>query len=212
MKSKIGDRKITITPKALKEFENHCEKCGGTGWLYVEKENEKYIEKCPTCDNGIIHICPKCGSVTGKGTWCNNDECRRKRDEESELGLYEKATKYTLESAPKESCEYFFSESFGYDNGYFIDIDSLEDYCRDNEIEIPKFVWGTTEKTLSMDAEDIVSSELEEWYEDAFDRVNDSELALLQAAMDNFCEKCGVGSCYEVDYKTCIILTQDSEV
>lgn len=206
MISKIGDRKISITPRSLKENEIHCEKCGGAGWLYVEKEEEKYIERCPVCDNGIIHICPKCGKETGKSTWCNDEFCRIKRDKESELKLYEKATKYTLNSAPKESIEYFYSEHFGYDDGYFIDIDSLEDYCHENHIEIPKFVWGTREKTLSMDAESIVSNELEEWYEDAFDRVDNSELSKLQIAMDDFCKSCGVGSYYEVDYKVCIEL------
>ena len=206
MISKIGDRKITITPKALKENEKRCEKCGGTGWLYIENESEKYIEKCPICDNGIIHFCPKCGNVTGQLTWCNDESCRQKRDEESELGLYEKSTKYTLDNAPKESCEYFFSNVYGYDDGYFDDIDSLADYCNDNDIEIPKFVWGTTKKELSIDAEDVISSELEEWYEDAFDRVNDDELSKLQVAFDNFCKNCGVDACYDADYKICIEL------
>jgi hypothetical protein len=45
MISKIGDIKISITPRVLKENEKHCDKCGGTGWLYIENENEKYIEK-----------------------------------------------------------------------------------------------------------------------------------------------------------------------
>jgi hypothetical protein len=204
MISKIGDRKISITPKNLKENEKHCDKCDGTGWLYVEKENEKYIERCPVCDNGIIHICPDCGNETGKSTWCNNESCRRKRDEESESRLYEKAVKYTLENVPKEYCEYFFTDTYGYDNGYFTDIDSLEDYCKDNDIDIPKFIWGTSSKSLSIDADNIVSNELEEWYEDAFDRVDGNELAKLQIALDDFCKNCGVGDCYEVNYKVCI--------
>lgn len=206
MISKIGDRKISITPKTLKESEKHCDNCGGTGWLYVENENEKYIERCPLCDNGIIHICPECGNITGKSTWCNSKSCRRKRDEESNLRLCEKAIKYTLGNVPKESCEYFFSDVYGYDNGYFSDIDSLEDYCKESNIDMPKFIWGTTQKELSMDAGDIVSDELEEWYEDAFKRVKNDELLKLQLALDNFCENCGVGTCYEVDYKVCIEL------
>ena len=207
MISKIGDRKITITPKIPKDNEKLCDKCGGTGWLYIERDDGvKYIEKCPVCDNGIIHICPDCGNETGRGTRCNNKECRQKRDDESELNMFEKATKYTIETAPKESCEYFYYEGYGYDNGYFDDLDSLEDYCNDNDIEIPKYIWGTTIKTLSMNAIDIVSNELEEWYEDAFDRVGDDALSNLQVAMDVFCKECGVGNCYEVDYKTCIVL------
>lgn len=206
MVSKIGDRKISITPKTLKENEKHCDKCGGTGWMYVENENEKYIERCTVCDDGIIHICPDCGNETGKSTYCGNELCWNKRNKEKELKLYEKANKYTLDSVPKEYCEYFFSDIYGYDNGYFDNIDSLEDYCKDNDIDIPKFIWGTSKKELSIDAYDVVDRALEEWYEDAIDRVDDKELEKLQAALDDFCKNCGVGDCYEVDYKVCIEL------
>ena len=65
MRSKIEDRKITITPRTLRENEKHCEVCGGTGWMYVENDEEKYIEKCIVCDDGIIHICPDCGKELG---------------------------------------------------------------------------------------------------------------------------------------------------
>lgn len=204
--NKIEDRKITITPRVLKENEKHCEKCGGTGWLYVENEKEKYIEKCTHCDNGIMHICSECGNITGRSTYCASENCRLKRERESEARRFEKANKYTLDNVPRESCEYFFSDSYGYDDGYFDDIYSLEDYCKDNDVEMPKYIWGTYKKELSMDAESIVSNELEEWYEDAFDRVDDKELFLLQAALDNFCENCGVGNCYEVDFNVCVVL------
>lgn len=206
MISKIGDRKISITPKSLKDNEKHCDKCGGTGWLYIENESEKYIERCTVCDNGIIHICPKCGNVIGKSTWCNNKRCIDIRNEESELALYEKANKYTLDNVPKEFCEYFYSEHYECDEGYFFDIDSLEDYCKDNDVDMPKFIWGTAKKKLFIDADDVVSNALEEWYEDAFNRVNDDELSKLQVALNNFCKNCGVGECYEVDYKVCIEL------
>lgn len=211
MISKIGDRKITITPRALKENEKHCEKCGGTGWLYIEREEEKYIEKCPICDNGIIHICPECGNVTGKWTCCNDKMCRLKREEIYELARYEKATKYTLDNVPKESMEYFFSDLYGDNNGFFDDIDSLEDYCRDNDIELPKYIWGTNKKELSIDAYNFITNELEEWYEDAFEGVNDNELAKLQVALDDFCKNCGVGACYDVDYKTCVNISDISK-
>lgn len=115
------------------------------------------------------------------------------------------------DNVPRESCEYFFSDSYGYDNGYFDDIDSLEDYCKDNDVEMPKYIWGTYKKELSMDAESIVSNQLEEWYEDAFDSVDGNELSLLQAVLDDFCKNCGVGCCYEVDYKVCVVLRQESE-
>ena len=189
--------------------EKHCKRCGGTGWLYIENDDEKYIERCPVCDDGVIHICPKCGNVTGRTTWCNNELCIADREIEVEIRRCEKANKYTLENVPKESCEYFFSDIYQYDNGYFSDIDSLEDICNENEIKMPNHIWGTYRRELNMDAVSIVSNQLEEWYEDAFDMVDDKALSELQVALDNFCMNCGVGACYEVDYKVCIILSED---
>lgn len=205
--SKIGDRKISFSPKVPKENEKLCDKCGGIGWLYVEKEDgSKYIEKCTVCDNGIIHICPECGNETGRSFICNNRSCRDKREAKNEQRRYEKATKYTFGSCPKDSCKMFFSDTYGYDNGYFDDLDSLEDYCNDNDIPVPEYIWGTTEKSLSMDAYDIVSNKLEDWYEDAIDRIDDKCLQELQKAFDKFCDECGVGNCYDVDYRTCILI------
>jgi len=206
MIDKIGNRKITLTQRELKDNEKHCEKCDGIGWLYVERDNEKFIQKCPTCDNGIIHVCSKCGQELGKYTSCYSEQCVLHREYEREMKRYEKATKYTLENVPKESCEYFYFESYEYNNGYFDDIDSLEEFCKENEIDMPKFIWGTKKKELSIDAYSVVNNALEEWYEDAFDNVNDTSLSELQDCLDKFCKTCGVGDCYDVDYKVCIEL------
>lgn len=207
--SKIGDRKISFSPKVPKENEKLCDKCGGIGWLYVEKEDgSKYIEKCTVCDNGIIHICPECGNETGRSFICNNRSCWDKREAENERKRYEKAKKYTFESCPEDSCKMFFLDLYEYDNGYFDDLDNLKDYCNDNDIPVPEYIWGTTEKSLSMDAYDIVSNKLEDWYEDAFDRIDDKWLQELQKALDKFCDECGVGNCYDVDYRTCILIDE----
>lgn len=74
---------------------------------------------------------------------------------------------------------------------------------------MPKYVWGTISKSLSLDAGDIVSTALDEWYEEAFEFVDNDSLAKLQTALNVFCKECGVGKCYEVDYKACIILEGD---
>ena len=183
--------------------------------MYVENGEEKYIEKCIVCDNGIIHICPDCGKVLGRSTYCNSEVCKNIREIESQLrlieyqlGLYEKATKYTLSNVPKESIEYFYSDLYGYDEGYFVDIDSLEDYCKENDIEFPKFIFGTKQKQLNIEAYSVVENALEEWYEDAMDRVDDESLGKLQSDLDDFCKNSGVYTCYEVDYSVCIELEE----
>lgn len=115
---------------------------------------------------------------------------------------------YTLNNIPKDM-EMFYSDYYGYDDGYFSEIEELEDYCKYEGIEIPKYIYGTTSEKLHMDACDIVDILLEEWYEDAIYNVDDNALKEFQKACDKFCKDCGVGDCYTVDYDTIIYLRKE---
>lgn len=115
---------------------------------------------------------------------------------------------YTLDNIPKD-IEMFYCDDYGYNNGYFSEIEELEDYCKDEMIEVPKYIYGTTSEELRMDASDIVDVLLEEWYEDAMENVDDKALEQFQKACDKFCKECGVGACYMVDYNTKIYLKED---
>lgn len=213
MLTKIDGENFTILPKTPKENERLCDVCGGTGWL-LDKENG-FIEQC-RFHNGLIRICEHCGEDIRYGSMCNNIACQRLRKKERKIEelKYEQnrvnnAKHYTLDNCPQEYKEFFYNETYGYGNGYFYDIRDLEDYCKDYDIEMPKYVWGTSKQEITLDAYDFVSQALEESYEDAFDHVNEEELDKLQMACDEFI-KAHNGSLdtYYVNYDVCIDLEE----
>ena len=168
-----------------------CEKCGSG---YTEKS---IADKC--CQ---LELCKDCGCEIPKNhCYVVCDECRAKREELRELERYNKATKYTFESAPKESIEYVFNELYPDNEGYF------DPDCEGVGTYPIKYVYGTKRIIPSYDAWDIVESMLEESYEDAENHVDNKELEKLQSAIDTFVRNHnGCLDHFEVDYSIVIDL------
>ena len=79
-----------------------CEKCGSS---YKDKN---VADNCCTV---TTKICQDCGCEIPKShMYVVRDKCRAERDNKKELERYNKATKYTFETVPKESIEYVFNE------------------------------------------------------------------------------------------------------
>lgn len=200
MLEKINGKKIELMPKVPKENEKICDTCGGTGWLYNKKHG--YIQACTVCYSGIIHLCPLCGEP--KRGLCMNKECRAIRDAENEEKVLSKAIKAEYKDVPLEYKEMLYSESYGYNEGYFTDIDEFIDYCEDNDIEVPKYVWSTTKTELSIDAGNIIENACEELHEDAYQNItNENE---LQEFLDTWCAKQTGTDTYTVNYKYAITI------
>lgn len=168
-----------------------CENCGSN---FSTKES---ANNCCQPRN-----CKDCGVELSK-TWyytvCSG--CKLKHEAIKELDRYNKAIKYTCESAPKESIEYVFSELYPYNEGYFYadDFDIAEHNI--------KYVYGTKRVSPSFDAQDMIESMLEESFEDANDRVSDEERDKLQLAIDTFVKNHnGCLDHFEVDYSVVIDL------
>jgi uncharacterized Zn finger protein (UPF0148 family) len=147
-------------------------------------------------------LCDDCGCELPKNHYyvvCN--ECRAKRESIKELDRYNKATKYTFKSVPKESIEYVYNEKYPCNEGYF-------NYDDEDELEYDiKYVYGTKRISPTYDAWDIVESMLEESYEDADDQVENKELEKLQQAIDTFIKNHnGCLDHFEVDYSVVIDL------
>ena len=169
-------------------------KCSDCGQAYLDKS---VADNC--CQP---KLCEDCGCEIPKNHYyivC--DECRTKREEKKELDRYNKATKYTFESAPKDSIEYVYSELFPYNEGYF---DPEEETVGTLPI---KYVYGTKRVSPFYDAQDMIESMLEESYEDAMSNVSDEEMDRLQFAIDTFIKNHdGCLDHFEVDYHTVIDL------
>lgn len=210
--------------KDLHGNEEICPRCHGTGLIVVNNPyglsddpdkqagrfpyNHQSLSFCPNCYNGIIHHCELCGEVIQRGYLKHN--CQAQID--ANQREFERKRKQALIDAPfappevLEKSYFFYSDAFGYNEGYFDDWDEFFDYWYENgEVngdERPKFVWATEPVEMRIDAHDIISNATEDLYEDAIDNISDSAIKKLQNFLDNWCKTCGVNTTYyESKYK-----------
>lgn len=199
--NEIINKPITLKPKIPSENEELCQHCEGIGWTL----GDGFLERCTHCyGSGVIKLCPECHKPM-RGI-CMEFECSRKRERIAEEKRFNKATKYTLDTIPKENSEMFFSETYGYDEGYFSDIDDLLDYCYSENINPPDYVWGTDKTMLSLNACDILSNACEELHEDAYDSIGDKDIKEMQDFFDEWCKGQTGTTTYSVNYNYCILI------
>lgn len=200
MNETILNKKIELKPRTPKSDECTCSTCQGIGYVLVD---EKYLNQCHNCyGRGVVPKCKYCGEpMTKKENYCifkcYNEDCIEKEKLETEekikqdeINRYNKATKYTFETCPKEYMGMLYSEEYGYNEGYFTDIDELEDWCDGEGIEMLKYVYGTYKRCFTLgDASDFIDDKLEESFEDAYTYIAKSDIIELQKAFDKFDSK-----------------------
>ena len=175
-----------------------CLKCGS---LYY---TEKSAKNC-SCDS--IKRCEYCGcEIDKKSYYTVCDSCRDKREKKREQDRFRKSTKYTLDDCPKDKCIMMYSDVYGNNEGYFTEVEDLLDYCSENEINVPKYIWCTNCRRISIDAYGTIESACDELCEDAIDTIKDVDIKELQDFIDEWCNKQTGTDTYEVDYNNCIIL------
>ena len=211
MKSLVG-KKIELTPNTPKENQIVCGICGGTGWLLNDKETS--IVKCNKCNNGLIDICEYCKKPFDYyySRTCNCNEAvnarKIKREEtitNKERELFNQAKiKVNISLADKSKIEMLYSEMYPYNEGYFTEIEELIDWCKDNGVEIPKYVWGTYKTKISIDGDSIVEDACCDLHEDAFSNI--TGLDELQEFLDEWCSKQTGTDTYYVDYGYAILI------
>lgn len=209
--------------KDLHNDEELCATCQGTGLVLEDNPyglsddpNKKagffpYKHQaftfCPDCYNGIVHRCEFCGKII-RPRWSLVCNCEKKQEFDKakqkriEQELWDKAEE--LPEDLKEDYQYFYSDYYGWDNGYFDDWDLFFDYWHENYEEIeerPKYVWVTEKTGMQIYAESIVENATEELYEDAIDDISDEALGELQQFLDEWCKTCGVGDTYYESHK-----------
>lgn len=207
MLSQIVGRKFELFPVKLEENQVHCEKCGGTRWML---EDDKWLVQCPDCYNGLLKVCPICGKPIPRSQY-EHLECRPIREARAEAARLDKAEKIEPYSEKARSFGMMYSESIGdCENAYFEDWYTFFDkwydagFEYDGERKRPEYVWGTTERNLSLDSYTVLESALDDFYEGASDYIGDKGYAALQNALDEWTAKYGNVTSYDVDYKVAI--------
>lgn len=119
-----------------------------------------------------------------------------------EKSRFEKAKKINIKD---------YQDNFIYDintERYFQDIDDLEEYYEDEEMELPDYVYGCVAIEFNLDMYGIVQDELlDNHFEDAYDFVDMDSLNNLQKIVDEWTKAQGIVS-YEKDYNLAILLNK----
>ena len=164
-----------------------CEKCGKA---YMYKSG---ADDC--CKVEIIETshCEICGNEIEKyRTIC--DDCLSKRHYKD--GTKIKYSEYDL--------DWLYD---GNTDKYFSDIDALDDYYEDENLELPKWCYGCDEIPFAIDIDGALENASEEMYED-FEYDNDAdELGELIDFIKAWNEKQSAKS-YESNYKKIILLNE----
>ena len=161
------------------------------------------VYKCPVCgvayyDKGVAEKCcvPKfcedCG-VEIKKYLIRCKACGLKRK-------FERAEKLT----PERYSGWVYSEEVdGYNEGYYADVDELVEYCEDNDVPVPDWVFCCTPYEFKLD----IDSALERMTEDAYEGADDHlvDVKELREFVEKWNAKQSIISYYP-DYKRVVVL------
>ena len=175
-----------------------CSKCGRAYMFLTDADN--------CCKP---KICEDCGKELPRNSYYTVcDSCKTKRwaeeSDQKEKERYEKATKCEYQDCPGDQKIMMYSESYGYDEGYFSDIDELIEYCESEDIRVPGYCWSTEQINMSIDADSIIENVCEELFEDAESYIDNSDRKELQEFLNKWCAKQTATTTYGVCYKYAI--------
>lgn len=111
-------------------------------------------------DRARLHcyrFCP-CGAPVERPYWLRCDPCIKKEEAKKEAARFEKAQKISIEDYPDQPV---FWGSRGPHDGYFEDVAALLDYCEDDAIEPPKWVWAAKPTDFQIDGGEAIDRALE---------------------------------------------------
>ena len=179
---------------------------------------------CPSCYNGVVHICPDCGKQIPKNHSYCDCEAGQQRWRTKKKQQYQELLQKAQKCESNELGSKFvvaYSDFFSRNDGYFSDwqefFDAWHDFvveCKEEGIptpEKPEYVWGTEPIEMVLDAKDIISRSCEDMHEDA---INDIAPIAIKS-MQNFFESwknqyATVSYCYTHQYAIKIPWEEDT--
>lgn len=207
--------------KDLHDNEEICPVCGGTGMriednVYGLTEDpdktvgrfpykHQSISFCQNCYNGVVRRCQYCGKQLPRGRLvCDCDYYVHKREQERDKK--ERDAMADAEKHPSSALGTTFrmaqSDFYPHNDGYFSEWEEFFDAWNEENEEItnrPKYVWGTDETEMQMDAADIVERATEDMYDDAMSDIGDAPVKELQQYLDGWIAEYGVKSYCETN-------------
>ena len=181
-----------------------CPKCG---LLFLLSANDKEDERAAKMHQAASHCVQNC--ACGKPLdWHYNlrcKDCRAAAEVEKEKARFAKAEKLALEDY--EGPVYWEGHEGGLGDGYFSSYAEVLDYCEDEGISVPEYVWACTPHPFTLNAEEILERELErqEMYEEAGEGISDDARERLQAYLTVWTQEQNITG-WQYDHKRAVIL------
>lgn len=144
--------------------------------------------------------CTDCGAEMKRQGWTICDKCRQAKDAKKEQELFDKAVK--VDPATYEGFVCLPNGETFYD--------SYQTFLEEDDDLAPEFLWACLPTEFKLNSEAIVSSELEEHYEGAFDQIGDKELQVLQELLDEWAKRQHVVS-WHIDHTRVLLVKNTCE-
>ena len=176
--------------------------------------NNKYIGFCDHCYFGVQELCPYCHEIyKNKGIHqCDCEGYRaaeHQKEQKKVKDWYEKATKLTLQEAKDKEIGMLFN--YFNDKYYVIDdvLELLDEEKADAEFDgedfiMPKWLFGTSMKKISVDSRWVLENATDDLHEDASENL--ANIDELEKFLEAWCEKQSGTDTYYPDYKIVVLL------
>jgi len=134
--------------------------------------------------------------------------CLDVQEEYEEEIRFERAEKLAFSEINLREHQWFYWGGYGRDNGFFMEMRDLVEYCMECEIPQPIYVWATKPIVLEMDAKEIVEEALErKGLEERMHLIYPTDIERLQELLEQWCaEQSEELGGYEINYEMAIIL------
>lgn len=148
-----------------------------------------------------------CGAPLTKRHVVRCDRCLAEEEKRKEERRFNKAEKVSIEDYPDQP---LFWDTYGPEDGFFANISDLLDYCEDNDLDAPRYVWAARRTDLTLSAEAILERALSEQdhAEESMGKISDSSINNLQAYLNEWTKEVGVHT-WHVDLRRAVLLSPD---
>jgi hypothetical protein len=170
-----------------------CPKCGAAFLVHKREDPAVYAaHMADERDNAAVHCVKECvcGKPIERSYHLRCDACCAQMEVDKERKRFEKAEKFTIEQY--DDPVYWEGHSASMGDGYFADIEEVLDYCENEGVDVPEYVWACTREDMKIDAQGVVECAVENMYEDAYDHIDDKAVAKLQAYLDVWCKEVAI--------------------
>lgn len=140
--------------------------------------------------------CEDCGKRVGEKHYVVCVDCGITRDAKREQERFAKAQK--VKEIEYDGWLYYCGE-------YHEDPDAMEEYCLQNDLEWPAWVWACSKIEFKIDADAVLEHALQNHYEDARSSIPQAAERKLQNLLDAWCAGQGIVS-WEEDRSRAVIL------